>query len=112
MQASAPKRCASRYAWLKRATSGYGAAPVLHCRGRRHCVTTVQPASPVEPDHTTQQFYRDAMRALDDAELPYVVGGGYAMAFYTGIQRNTKDLDVFMKPEDHKRALEVLEKAG
>jgi hypothetical protein len=34
------------------------------------------------------------------------------MAFYTGIQRNTKDLDVFMKPEDHRRALEVLEKAG
>lgn len=68
--------------------------------------------SPVAPDPMTQDFYRDAMRTLDDAGLPYVVGGGYAMAYYTGIQRNTKDLDIFMKPEDHERALEVLADAG
>jgi hypothetical protein len=75
-------------------------------------VTTLDPVSPVEPDARTQQFYRDALRLLDDAKLRYVVGGGYAMAYYTGIQRNTKDLDIFMKPEDHQRALEVLADAG
>ncbi|MGB7156589.1 MAG: nucleotidyltransferase [Tepidisphaeraceae bacterium] len=73
---------------------------------------TFAPVSPVEPDPTTQQFYRDAMRRLDDAGVPYVVGGGYAMAYYTGIQRNTKDLDLFLKPADHKRALDVLAAAG
>ncbi len=75
-------------------------------------MTVLEPVSPVEPDEKTQQFYRDALRTLDDAKLPYVVGGGYAMAFYSGIQRNTKDLDIFMKPGDHERALEVLADAG
>ncbi len=75
-------------------------------------MSTIDPVTPVEPEETTRQFYRDAMRRLDDAGLPYVVGGGYAMAYYSGIQRNTKDLDIFMKPEDHERALEVLAAAG
>jgi len=75
-------------------------------------VTIAAPVSPVEPDAKTREFYRDAMRVLDDANVPYVVGGGYAMAYYTGIQRNTKDLDLFLKPSDHKRALEVLADAG
>jgi hypothetical protein len=75
-------------------------------------VTTLDPVSPVEPDAKTQLFYRDALRALDDASVPYIVGGGYAMAYYTGIQRNTKDLDIFMKPEDQERALDVLADAG
>jgi hypothetical protein len=75
-------------------------------------VITLDPVSPVEPDAKTQQFYRDALRTLDEAELPYVVGGGYAMAYYTGIQRNTKDLDIFMKPRITSRALKVLGNAG
>ena len=75
-------------------------------------MTTLDPVTPVEPDAPTQQFYLDALRILDEANVPYVVGGGYAMAYYTGIQRNTKDLDIFMKPEDHERALEVLGAAG
>ncbi len=75
-------------------------------------MSTIDPVTPVEPEETTRQFYRDAMRRLDDAGLPYVVGGGYAMAYYSGIRRNTKDLDLFMKPSDHKRALEVLSRAG
>ncbi|HEV2293321.1 MAG TPA: hypothetical protein VGR35_05660 [Tepidisphaeraceae bacterium] len=75
-------------------------------------MSALEPVSPVEPDLNTQQFYRDALRTLDDARVPYVVGGGYAMGYYTGIQRNTKDLDIFMKPDDHKRALDALGKAG
>jgi len=75
-------------------------------------VTVLHPVSPVEPDEKTQQFYRDAMRALDEAAVPYVVAGGYAFAYYTGIRRNTKDLDLFLKPADHKRALRVLAAAG
>lgn len=73
---------------------------------------TLNPVSPADFDAKSQQFYRDALRTLDDADVPYVVGGGYAMSYYTGIQRNTKDLDIFMKPEDHERALDVLGSAG
>jgi len=71
-----------------------------------------QHAKPIEPDPATKQYYVDAMRALDRADVPYLVGGGYAMAYYTGIARNTKDLDLFLRPDDRDRALSVLGAAG
>jgi hypothetical protein len=69
-------------------------------------------AAPIEPDPKTKAFYVAAMRALDSARVPYVVGGGYAMAYYTGIARNTKDLDLFVKLEDRDRALTTLTAGG
>ena len=69
-------------------------------------------ASPIEPGKRARDFYVDALRSLDDARLPYAVGGGYAMAYYTGIRRNTKDLDIFVKASDHRRILRVLKQAG
>src|SRR5437763_1543119 len=35
------------------------------------------------------------MKVLDRERIPFAVGGGYAMAYYTGIRRNTKDLVLF-----------------
>ena len=69
-------------------------------------------AAPVEPEARTREFYVDAMRILDEAGLPYLVGGGYAMAHYSGISRNTKDLDLFIKASDHERILQTLAGAG
>jgi Aminoglycoside-2''-adenylyltransferase len=72
----------------------------------------VLPTAPREPDTATRTFYVDAMKALDRAQIPYVVGGGYAMAYYTGIARNTKDLDLFIRPQDRDRTLTTLTAAG
>lgn len=69
-------------------------------------------AVPIEPGSRARRFYVDAMRALDAAGMDYLVGGGYAMACYTGIARNTKDLDIFVRPADHKQILRTLERAG
>src|SRR5947208_2050291 len=76
------------------------------------CLMDVVPARPNEPDVRTQEFYVNALRALDDAGVPYVVGGGYCMAHYTGIARNTKDLDLFVRPGDRDRTLTTLTAAG
>jgi hypothetical protein len=57
-------------------------------------------------------FYRNAMRTLSDAGMPYLVGGAYAYAHYTGIERHTKDIDVFAMQRDVPRILEVLDAAG
>src|SRR6185312_3036063 len=73
---------------------------------------TIAPKAPIAPDAKTQEFYIDALSALDEADLPYVVGGGYAMAYYTGIARNTKDLDIFVCESDHRRVLDVLGARG
>ena len=72
----------------------------------------ITPAAPVEPDPGTRAFYVNSLRALDEARVPYVVGGGYAMAHYTGIARNTKDLDIFVRPADRDRTLTTLTAAG
>jgi hypothetical protein len=69
-------------------------------------------ASPEEPDAETREFYLRSLLLLDQAGVPYLVGGGYAMAFYTGIVRHTKDLDIFVRTGDRDRALGVLAERG
>lgn len=58
------------------------------------------------------RFYRHALAILKDAEIPHLVGGAYAFARYTGIERHTKDFDVFIKEEDFGRAAWAFQKAG
>ncbi len=53
-----------------------------------------------------------AIRTLDESGVPFLIGGMYAFAAFTGIYRDTKDLDVHVRPQDANRALEVLEAAG
>ena len=44
----------------------------------------------------TCTFYRQALLALQTAQVPFLVGGAYALAHYTGITRHTKDIDIFV----------------
>ncbi|HEX6806042.1 MAG TPA: nucleotidyltransferase [Terriglobales bacterium] len=53
-------------------------------------------------------FYREVLRAMNDHGLPYAVAGAFALEKYTGIWRLTKDLDLFLKPDDVPRALDYL----
>lgn len=57
-------------------------------------------------------FYRAALTKLLEAEIPFLVGGAYALEAHTGIVRRTKDFDIFVRPGDAPRALEVLSRAG
>jgi hypothetical protein len=57
-------------------------------------------------------FYCQALILLSDSGMPFLVGGAYAFARYTGIVRHTKDLDVFVRPEDCERVLDVFAAAG
>lgn len=66
------------------------------------------------PDFEPEQrrVFALGLNALNDAGVPYMVGGAFAKHAYTGIWRNTKDLDLFLKPDDLKQALEVVASAG
>ena len=44
-------------------------------------------------------FYREVLAALNEAELPFLVGGAYAFCRYAAIDRKTKDLDLMIKEE-------------
>jgi hypothetical protein len=52
------------------------------------------------------------MSVLDRAELPFLVGGSFAYACYTGIAGRTKDLDLFVRPSDVDAAIRSLGAAG
>jgi hypothetical protein len=62
--------------------------------------------------HQEESSYRDALRALLDAGLPFVVGGAFAIHRHTGIWRTTKDLDFFLPPQAIPEALKLLRGAG
>lgn len=66
----------------------------------------------MEPPIHTRDFYLRALEILDQSGAPFVVGGGYAMAYYTGIVRHTKDLDVFIRRSDRERVLDAFAVAG
>ncbi len=53
-----------------------------------------------------------ALRALGASAVPFLVAGAYAFGEYTGIFRDTKDLDLFLRVRDLGPAFAVLERAG
>lgn len=63
-------------------------------------------------DAESRAFYQSAMRALQQERVPFLVGGAYSFSRYTGIERHTKDFDVFVREADAQRALDVLSAAG
>jgi hypothetical protein len=56
--------------------------------------------------------YRRALETLNGAAVPYVVSGLYALYEYTGIYRQTKDLDLFVEPAHVVDAARALKRAG
>lgn len=59
-----------------------------------------------------REAYRLALETLNRAGLPYVVSGLYALYEYTGIYRQTKDLDLFVEPEHVVAAARALKAEG
>ena len=57
-------------------------------------------------------FYRDAMEVLNRASVPFLVGGAFAFIHQAGIDKSTKDLDIFARPRDVQRLLEACAAAG
>jgi hypothetical protein len=57
-------------------------------------------------------FYREAMEVLNRAGVPFLVGGAFAFIHQAGIDKSTKDLDIFARPGDVQRLLEACAAAG
>jgi hypothetical protein len=58
------------------------------------------------------ELYRTTLEMLNRSGVPYMVGGTYAFQYYAGIARTTKDFDIFVRPQDVQRVLDVLNRAG
>ncbi len=70
------------------------------------------PTAEEELDTHAFGFYRHALGAVRAADVPFLVGGAYALAHYAGIVRHTKDLDLFARQADVPRVLDALAGAG
>ncbi len=61
---------------------------------------------------STAAFYRDVLERLSAAGIPFLLGGSYAFEVYTDLGGRTKDLDIFMRPADVRRALAAMRRHG
>jgi hypothetical protein len=80
---------------------------------QRHRTSMVTPPSPpsgvVVAAHDR---YRAVLACLVAANVPILIGGGYAYGCYTGIDRVTNDLDLFIRRDDYERLRRALLAAG
>jgi hypothetical protein len=65
-----------------------------------------------ELDPDKLDFYRSTLELFERENLPFLVGGTHAYYRYTGIARQTKDFDVFVRRSDYPRFEAALTKAG
>ncbi len=63
-------------------------------------------------DPDANRFYSHVLATLDQARIPFLVGGAFALHRYTGISRFTKDFDIFALPDDRDRILDLLGRDG
>jgi hypothetical protein len=57
-------------------------------------------------------FYVQLLKRLQREQLPFLVGGAYGFAHFTGIRRPTKDLDIFIRQSDWDRLAQIAAEAG
>jgi hypothetical protein len=75
-------------------------------------VQLITPTTLTEQKQEAQAFYREALEILNDSGAHFMLGGGMAVVHYTGIARDTKDLDVFCKSSEYPKILKLFAEKG
>jgi hypothetical protein len=68
--------------------------------------------SPAQVTLSVEDFYRRVLDTLAAASVEFLLGGAFAMRVLTGIERDTKDFDLMLRPSDVDRALTACREAG
>lgn len=64
------------------------------------------------PPGSPESFYAKILEILSKANIPFLIGGTYAIREYTQIQRETKDIDIFCKAGDYLKIIKLFSDAG
>jgi hypothetical protein len=76
-------------------------------------VSAMPPSSEITKDISDHaKLYQAALQSILSDGIDMLVGGAYALRHYAGVIRDTKDLDIFVRPRDVSRTLSALERAG
>jgi hypothetical protein len=59
-----------------------------------------------------ESLFREVLSVLEEKKIPYAVSGAFALRQHTGISRFTKDLDLFLSPDQVPNALVELREHG
>jgi len=65
-----------------------------------------------EQKEISNAFFKEALELLNSSRSNFMLGGAFAMFNYTGIFRNTKDLDIFCKSNEYPQILKHFAKNG
>lgn len=65
-----------------------------------------------EQNIEANSFYREALELLNNSGASYMLGGAFAFFHYTGIFRDTKDLDVFCKSTEYPKIMKFFSEKG
>ncbi|WP_207425590.1 nucleotidyltransferase [Pedobacter sp. SYSU D00535] len=57
-------------------------------------------------------FYKEALELLHESGSSFMLGGGFALYKYTGLYRDTKDLDIFCKPSEYPKIMKHFAERG
>lgn len=57
-------------------------------------------------------FYKEMLQHLKTSKIPFLVGGAFALYHYTGVYRETKDLDIYCRPSDYPGLLQYFASRG
>jgi len=66
----------------------------------------------ITPPPAAEAFYSEVLQLMAKSGIPFLVSGTYALASYTGIDRPTKDVDVFAKAGDALKMLHFFKGEG
>ena len=58
------------------------------------------------------RLYRPLLETLQARQIRFAVGGGLAVCLYAGHARNTKDLDLFILPQDSEATVDAMSDTG
>jgi hypothetical protein len=72
----------------------------------------VTPGTIHTPSRHASDFYRKVLQTFIDNGIEFLVGGTFAFVRVTGIDRDTKDIDLFVRRRDWPRAVELLAAEG
>src|SRR2546430_10111816 len=73
---------------------------------------TVTRAAASKTKRRLNDFYLRSMAALQDADVPFLLGGAYVVEVYSGVSRRSKDFDLYVRPRDVDAAMDALARAG
>jgi Uncharacterised nucleotidyltransferase len=70
---------------------------------------------PAWPQHLCEReriVFGRVLKAMEQAGFPFMIAGAFALHAYTGLWRNTKDMDLVVLPRDREAACMALRRAG